>query len=76
MTSGAGKAMCDRSELVSLYALDCLPAGEAVAFEAHLVGCDDCRRELQESWSTVEALVAWPTDLLRPSASLQQRLAS
>jgi anti-sigma factor ChrR (cupin superfamily) len=76
VTSGAGKAMCDRSELVSLYALDCLPAGEAVAFEAHLVGCDDCRRELQESRSTVEALVAWPTDLLRPSASLQQRLAS
>jgi anti-sigma factor ChrR (cupin superfamily) len=76
VTSGADKAKCDRSELVSLYALDCLPAGEVVAFQAHLAGCDECRRELEELRSTVEALVAWPTDLLRPSASLQQQLAS
>jgi anti-sigma factor ChrR (cupin superfamily) len=76
LTSGADKAKCDRSALVSLYALDGLPAGEAAAFEAHLSGCDECRRELGEVRSTVEALVAWPTDLLRPSASVQQRLAS
>ncbi len=76
MTHRADKAKCDRNELVSLYALDGLPAGEAVAFEAHLSGCDECRRELAEVRLTVDALVAWPTDLLRPSASLQQRLAS
>ena len=76
MTLGADKPKCDRGELVSLYALDGLPAGEASAFEAHLSGCDECRRELEEARSTVDALVAWPTDVLRPSASLQQRLAS
>jgi anti-sigma factor ChrR (cupin superfamily) len=76
VTSGADKEKCDFSEFVSLYALDSLPVGEAVAFEAHLSGCDECRRELEEVRSTVEALTAWPTDLLRPSASLQQRLAS
>jgi anti-sigma factor ChrR (cupin superfamily) len=76
VTSGADKAKCDRSEFVSLYALDCLPIAEAVPFEAHLAGCDECRRELEEVRSTVEGLVAWPTDLLHPSASMQQRLAS
>jgi anti-sigma factor ChrR (cupin superfamily) len=76
VTSGADKEKCDFSEFVSLYALDSLPVGEAVAFEAHLSGCDECRRELEEVRSTVDALTAWPTDLLRPSASLQQRLAS
>jgi anti-sigma factor ChrR (cupin superfamily) len=76
VTSGADKAKCDRSELVSLYALDCLPAAEAVPFEAHLSACDECRRELEKVRSTVEGLVAWPTDLLRPPASMQQRLAS
>ena len=76
MTFGADKTKCDRNEFVSLYALDCLPAAEAVHFETHLSGCDECRLELEKVRSTVEGLVAWPTDLLRPSASLQQRLAS
>jgi anti-sigma factor RsiW len=76
MTAELGNAKCDRSELVSLYALDALPAGEVGAFEAHLLSCDECRRALEEARSTANAFVAWPTDLLRPSASLKQRLAS
>ncbi len=76
MTSRSDNAKCGRSELVSLYALDALPAGEVGAFDAHLLECEECRRELEEARSTVDVFVAWPTDLLRPSASLQQRLAS
>lgn len=76
MTSGADKAKCDRGELVSLYALDALPASEAGAFEAHLGSCEECRRGVEQARPTVDAFVGWPTDLLRPSASLQQRLAS
>jgi anti-sigma factor ChrR (cupin superfamily) len=75
MTSKANDAQCERRELASLYAADVLPAAEAVDFETHLSGCAECRREVEEARSIVAAFVAWPTDLLRPSASLQQRLA-
>jgi anti-sigma factor ChrR (cupin superfamily) len=76
VTSRADNGTCAQRELVALYAIDALPAGEIGAFEAHLGACDECRRELEEARSTVDALVSWPTDLLRPSASLKQRLAS
>jgi anti-sigma factor ChrR (cupin superfamily) len=75
VTSGPDEAKCDRTELVSLYAVDALPSGEAAAFAAHLPECAECRRELEESLSTVDLFVAWPTDVLRPPASLQERLA-
>ncbi len=74
MTSSPDKAKCDRIELVSLYAVDALPSGEAAALEAHLPGCAECRRELEQLRSTVDAFVAWPTDVLRPAASLQGEL--
>jgi anti-sigma factor ChrR (cupin superfamily) len=76
VTSRADDAKCSRSELVSLYALDALPASDIGAFEAHLLACEECRRGVEEARSTVDAFVGWPTDLLRPSASLRQRLAS
>jgi anti-sigma factor RsiW len=76
VTSRADNPKCDRSELISLYALDALPAPEIGAFEAHLLECEECRRGVEEARSTVDAFVAWPTDLLRPSASLQERLAA
>ncbi len=76
MTSRADNAKCGSSEVVSLYALDALPARERSAFEAHLPACEECRRGLEEARSTVNAFATWPTDLLRPSGSLQQRLAS
>jgi anti-sigma factor ChrR (cupin superfamily) len=66
---------CAQSEAVSVYALSALPASEAAAVEAHLATCPVCRRELEELRAVVDRFVAWPTDVLRPKASLRDRLA-
>ncbi|HYC44956.1 MAG TPA: cupin domain-containing protein [Burkholderiales bacterium] len=65
----------DQSELLSLYALNALSASEAAALEAHISACAECQRELRALRPVVDAFVAWPTDVLRPSASLAGRLA-
>jgi anti-sigma factor ChrR (cupin superfamily) len=66
---------CDQAERVSAYAIQALPAGEVPALEAHIAACPHCRREMQALRPVVDALAAWPTDVLRPSASLQARLS-
>jgi anti-sigma factor ChrR (cupin superfamily) len=67
---------CGQAELVSAYAVQALPAREAAAVESHLASCADCRRELEALRPAVGSLAFWPTDLLRPTAPLQARLAS
>jgi anti-sigma factor ChrR (cupin superfamily) len=52
-----------------------LPAGEAAAAAAHIASCADCRRELESLRAVTDRLAAWPTDLLRPSGALRERLA-
>ena len=66
---------CAHSETSCAYALRVLPAGEVAAAEAHIASCPDCRRELASLRPVLKSLVAWPTDVLRPPASLQARLA-
>jgi anti-sigma factor ChrR (cupin superfamily) len=66
---------CEQSELTSVYALQALPAAEAAAAEAHIASCAACRRELESLRPVLDRFVAWPTDVLRPTASLQVRLA-
>ena len=66
---------CERAELVAAYAVQALPASEVPAVEAHLSSCLRCRRELQTLRPVIDSFVAWPTDVLRPGASLQVRLA-
>jgi anti-sigma factor ChrR (cupin superfamily) len=66
---------CSQSPQVSLYALDALPANEALALEAHMASCTPCRHELAALRAVVDSFVSWPTDLLRPPAALQERLA-
>ena len=66
---------CDKIELVCAYALGALPPKEVGAAEAHFASCPGCRRELESLRSVLESLVSWPTDILRPPASLQRRLA-
>jgi anti-sigma factor RsiW len=66
---------CAQSELTSAYALQVLPAGEAAAAEAHIASCPDCQRDLESLRPVVDRFVSWPTDVLRPTASLQARLA-
>ncbi len=75
MSSTAEKVPCGQSELVAAYALDALPPAEASALEAHVRECAECRQEMQRLRSVVDSFVAWPTDVLRPSSSLQVRLA-
>lgn len=69
-------ATCPQLDTVPLYALRALPAGESPAFEAHLAGCAACQGELTGLRPTVDALLAWPTDVLRPPVPLWNRLAA
>jgi len=66
---------CGQGEVTSAFALQVLPAGEIAAAEAHIAGCADCQRELESLRAVVDRFVAWPTDVLRPPASLRERLA-
>jgi anti-sigma factor ChrR (cupin superfamily) len=66
---------CDRGESACAYALKVLPASEVAAVEAHIAACPDCQRELENLRPVVDRLVCWPTDVLRPTTSLQERLA-
>ena len=66
---------CERAELTYGYALQVLPASELAAAEAHIASCPDCRRELESLRPVVDRFVAWPANVLRPTGSLQARLA-
>jgi anti-sigma factor ChrR (cupin superfamily) len=66
---------CEQSEVTCAYAAEALAASEIAAAEAHIAACPDCRRELESLRPVVDRFVAWPTDVLRPTRSLQDRLA-
>ena len=55
------------------------PAGPPVERSARRGGaisaCPDCRQEMETLRPVVDSFVSWPTDVLRPSASLWGRLA-
>ena len=68
------KDHCAQSEVTCAYALQVLPASEAAAAEAHIASCPDCQRELESLRPLVDRFVSWPTDVLRPTTSLQGRL--
>ena len=75
MSSASDGHSQKHSEHVSLYALRALAPSEVAAVEAQIAACADCRKELDTLRPTVDAFVSWPTDVLRPSSSLWQRLA-
>jgi anti-sigma factor ChrR (cupin superfamily) len=75
MSSGTGNHDRDYLELVFLYALRALPASEIPVLEAHLSMCPDCRQEMERLRPIIGAFVSWPTDVLRPTESLWERLA-
>src|SRR5688572_33419692 len=66
---------CEQSEVTCAYAAQALAPGEVAAAEAHIASCADCRRELESLRPVVDRFVSWPTDVLRPPTSLQERLA-
>jgi anti-sigma factor ChrR (cupin superfamily) len=66
---------CEESAVTCAYALEALPASEVPAIQAHIASCADCRRELESLRPLIDRFVSWPTDVLRPTTSLQTRLA-
>jgi anti-sigma factor ChrR (cupin superfamily) len=66
---------CEQSELACAYAAQALAAGEVAVAEAHIASCPDCQREVASLRPVVDRFVSWPTDVLRPTTSLQARLA-
>jgi hypothetical protein len=72
-TSDQGR--CEQGEVTCAFALQVLPASEWPAAEAHIASCSDCRREVESLRLVVNRFVCWPTDVLRPTTSLQTRLA-
>lgn len=64
----------DYPQLVFLHALRALPADEVPVLEIHLDDCADCRSEMEALVPVVGAFVSWPTDVLRPSESVWERL--
>jgi anti-sigma factor ChrR (cupin superfamily) len=67
---------CPQSEVTCAYVAQTLAANEAAAAEAHIASCADCAREVESLRPVVNEFVSWPTDVLRPTTSLQARLAS
>lgn len=75
MSSGSDTHDRDYRESVFSYALQALPSSEFSVVEAHISACPDCQRELETLRPIIGAFVAWPTSVLRPAASLWERLA-
>lgn len=75
MSPGPNLNRCEQSEATCAYAAQALPKGEVAAAEAHIASCPDCRGELESLRPVVDRFVSWPTDVLRPTTTLQARLA-
>jgi hypothetical protein len=66
---------CEHSEVTCACAAQALAASEVAAAEAHIASCPDCLSEWESLRPVVDKFVSWPTDVLRPAMSLQERLA-
>jgi anti-sigma factor ChrR (cupin superfamily) len=69
------RSRCEQSEGTFAYATQALAAKDAAAAEAHIASCSDCQREVESLREVINRFVSWPTDVLRPTTSLQRRLA-
>lgn len=65
----------EHAESVFLYVLQALPSSEVAAVGARITACAECRQEMETLRPTIESFVSWPTDVLRPSTPLWERLA-
>lgn len=74
--------MSDRAEPGCIYAehaygfvIGALSAVEAALFVPHLAACERCRADVDALRPVMASFVNWPSDVLRPSASLWDRLS-
>lgn len=75
MTPSSNLNGCESAEVTCAYAVQALASNEISGAEAHIASCPDCQREVESLRQVVNRFVSWPTDVLRPSTSLQTRLA-
>jgi len=68
-------ARCPHVEQIPLFAAQALPRSEASLLREHLAACRECSEELETLQPVIASFASWPTDVLRPSASLWRRLA-
>jgi anti-sigma factor ChrR (cupin superfamily) len=66
---------CEQNEVTFAYATQVLGPKESAAAETHIASCAACRREVDRLRPLINWFVSWPTDILRPTTSLQTRLA-
>lgn len=66
---------CVYAELVYGFAIGALTVAEADDFEAHLSACATCGEDLGAVRAIIASFVDWPSDLLRPPASLWAQVA-
>ena len=66
---------CEHSEVTCAYVAQALTSSEISVAEAHIASCSDCQREVESLRPVFDQFVSWPTDVLRPTTSLQARLA-
>ena len=66
---------CKQRAATCAYAAQALAASEGAEAEAHIASCPACQRELDSLRPVVHRFVSWPSDVLRPTTSLQGRLA-
>jgi anti-sigma factor ChrR (cupin superfamily) len=75
MSSIFRKNFCGHLDTTCAYAAQALAPSEVGAAVAHIASCRNCQRELESLHPVIDRLVCWPTDVLRPTKSLQHRLA-
>jgi quercetin dioxygenase-like cupin family protein len=76
MNSKPGTHSQKHLDLVFLFALQALSPHEMAVVESQISLCEDCRQEIETLRPIVSSFVGWPTDVLRPAASLWGRLAN
>ena len=67
---------CAQSAQAAAYVMQVLRPHDRAAFDAHIASCVQCRQELDTLRPIADRFAFWPTNVLRPPASLQERLAS
>jgi anti-sigma factor ChrR (cupin superfamily) len=75
MSQNSNLNCCEKSERTCAYAAQALSPDEMAAVETHIASCQSCQRELEALRAMVNRFICWPTDVLRPTTSLEERLA-